>query len=299
MTLHATREAAVVLVDGPALVHRWFHRWSYATKQGSTVDSKRFVIKNARFALARAHSFDPSHLAQNLLSPQVEYAHTPKHNKVIVCFDNGDGGRTELFPDYKKNRRQVARDPELSVMMKVAKRVFLEEPEGTILVLPDSNPRLKMINAEADDMIATIALRNQKYKVPTVVVSHDFDLYQLIDDNCKSYHYDIRTKYLVSEKGVIDRIGIHPKLVRDYKALAGDASDGVPGVKGIGKVRAQSLLKKYGDLDGVLTKGIKKETGRVGEILREGVKDAELSRKIVDFRLCPKIMPTVEQFMKK
>jgi 5'-3' exonuclease len=183
----SVREKAVVLIDGPAVVHRWYHRWSYTVeKYGSDVDLKKFAIKNARFIIATAHSFDPAHLAQHLLSPQLEYAHTPKLNKIIVCFDQGDGGRREIYSEYKANRANLKRTPELLLMEKVAKRVFQEEPRDTLLVVPDFDARLRTVNAEADDMIATLALYNQQNKTPTVVMSHDFDLYQLVDDLHKS-----------------------------------------------------------------------------------------------------------------
>ncbi|EKF99712.1 mitochondrial structure specific endonuclease I (SSE-1), putative [Trypanosoma cruzi] len=293
----SVRERAVVLVDGPAVVHRWYHRWSYTSKH-TPVDVKRFTITNARHIIATAHSFDPSHLAQHLLSPQVEYAHTPKHNKIIICFDQGDGGRRELYPAYKENRAEREHAAELSVIKKVAIKVFTGEPKNTLIVLPDLDAKLKDVDAEADDIIATLALHNQQLKIPTVVMSHDYDLYQLIDEANKCYHYDIRTKHLVSEKGVIERVGVHPKLVRDYKSLAGDSSDNIPGVKGIGKTRALQLLKKYGDLEGVLTKGKKKQGGHLGDLLRAGAADAELSRKLVELRSCPKVLKVCEAFMK-
>lgn len=147
-------------------------------------------------------------------------------------------------------------------------------------------------------MIATIALYNQHKKIPTVVMTHDYDLYQLVDHSCKSYHFDLRTKHLVSQRAVMERIGVHPKLVRDYKALAGDASDNIPGIKGIGKIRAQQLLKKYGDLEGVLSRGVKNQSGKLGELLREGAESALLSRQLVDFRMCPKLIKTCETFFK-
>jgi 5'-3' exonuclease len=296
----SVREKAVVLIDGPAVVHRWYHRWSYTVeKYGSDVDLKKFAIKNARFIIATAHSFDPAHLAQHLLSPQLEYAHTPKLNKIIVCFDQGDGGRREIYSEYKANRANLKRTPELLLMEKVAKRVFQEEPRDTLLVVPDFDARLRTVNAEADDMIATLALYNQQNKTPTVVMSHDFDLYQLVDDLHKSYNYDIRTKHLVSEKNVMEKVGVHPRLIRDFKAMAGDASDNIPGMKGIGKGRACQLLKKYGDLDGILSRGIKSETGRLGELLLQGAKSALISRQLVDFRMCPKVLKACEPFLKK
>lgn len=293
-----SRETAVVLVDGPALVHRWYHRWSFTQKNGMVVDPKHFAVRNARYMIATAHSFDPTHLAENLLSPQVEYARALKYNKIVVCFDHGDGGRRAIFPAYKE-QREVKKPKELLLIEKVAKRVFADEPKNTTLVVPDAfGDALKTLNAEADDMIATIALRNQAQMVPTVVMSHDYDLYQLINESKKCYHYDIRTKRLVSERGVVDRIGVHPRLVRDYKCLAGDASDNIPGIKGIGKVRAQALLKKYGDLDGVLTKGAQQETGAIGRALLAGKDDALMSRDVVLFRMCPKLLKLCDRFLK-
>ncbi|CCW62916.1 unnamed protein product [Phytomonas sp. EM1] len=293
------RERVAVLIDGPAVVHRWYHRWSYTQqKQGTDIDPKIFAIRNARYIIAAAHSFDPTHLSQHLLSPQIDYTRTPKHNKIIVFFDNGDGGRRSVCEEYKRNRAALKRTPELLLIEKVVKKVLQEEPKETALVVPGNNADLKIVNAEADDMIATVALHNQKLKLPTVVISHDYDLYQLIDESKKSYHYDIRTKHLISEKTVMNRIGVPPKLVRDFKAIAGDVSDNIPGIKGIGKIRARQLLCKYGDLQGVLSKGVKEQSGRVGEILREGAKEALLSKSLVDFRMCPKVLKACEKFMK-
>eukprot|EP00796_Vickermania_ingenoplastis_P010106 gene10106-7073_t len=292
------REKAVVLIDGPALVHRWYHRWEYTTtKFGKAIDLKEFAVKNTRYLLATAHSFDPSHLSNRLLSPQLEYAHTPKHNKLMLFFDQGDGGRKELFPDYKKKRAEKKDLKSLRMIEKIAKKVFLNEPKETTLIVPDFHPSLQTLNAEADDMIATIALRNQKLKIPTVVMSHDFDLYQLIDDHRKSYNFDIRSRHLIHEKTVVERCGVHPKLIRDYKALAGDAADNIPGVKGIGKVGAAKLLKKYGDLEGVLTRGPQREKGSMATKIANGAESAFLSRQLVDFRMCPKLLKAAEKFL--
>ncbi|AIN98274.1 mitochondrial structure specific endonuclease I (SSE-1), putative [Leishmania panamensis] len=294
------REKAIVLIDGPALVHRWYHRWSYTKERyGTPIDVKQFAIKNARFMIATAHSFDPAHMAQHLLSPQTEYAHTPKHNKIIVCFDHGDGGRRQIYASYKANRSERATTPEFRLIERVAKKVFADEPRESLLVVPDCDAGLASLNAEADDMIATLAFFNQQSRRPTVVMSHDYDLYQLVDEARKSYHYDIRTKHLVSERSVMERVGVPPKLVRDFKSLAGDSSDNIPGVSGIGKTRACNLLKKYGDLDGILFKGVKSETGHLGELLSEGAKMALLSRQLIDFRMCPKVIKVCETFMKK
>ncbi|KAK7196748.1 mitochondrial structure specific endonuclease I (SSE-1) [Novymonas esmeraldas] len=294
------REKAVVLIDGPAVVHRWYHRWSYSRERyGKEIDLKQFAIKNARYMIATAHSFDPAHMAQHLLSPQTEYAHTPKHNRVVVCFDQGDGGRRLLYSAYKANRLDKVVTPEFRLLERVAKKVFGDEPRDSLLIVPDCDTRLASLNAEADDMIATIALFNQQSKVPTVVMSHDYDLYQLVDEARRSFHYDIRTKHLVSERGVLERVGVHPKLVRDFKSLAGDSSDNIPGVSGIGKVRARNLLKKYGNLDSVLSRGAKGESGHLSEVLTKGAESALISRQLVDFRMCPKLLKVYESFARQ
>ncbi|KAG8346705.1 5' 3' exonuclease N terminal resolvase like domain [Trypanosoma vivax] len=293
----AARQRAVVLIDGPALVHRWYHRWVYTNKV-APIDVQNFTIRNTRHAIAMAHSFDPAHLVNHLLSPQLEYAHTPKCNKLIVCFDQGDGGRREIYPMYKENRQFREYGPELGIIYKLTISVFQNEPKHSLIVIPDLEPRLKTLNAEADDIIFTLSEHNQRLKTPTVIMSHDYDLYQLVDEANRCYYYDIRTKHLVSEKGVIERLGVHPKLVRDFKCLAGDPADNIPGVKGIGKVRALELLKKYGDLEGVLTKGASKQAGHVGKLLRKGIEDAQLSLKLVQLRKCPGVLKVCEPFMK-
>jgi DNA polymerase-1 len=158
---------------------------------------------------------------------------------IIFAIDTkGDTFRNEIDPNYKANRS--APPPELTMQLPVAIEWIDKMGYKT----------LGMSGFEADDMIATVTklAKEKGYKVR--VVSHDKDLYQLIEDG-KVTIVDAIKRKSVDEQACYDKYGVTPAQFIDYQSILGDSADNVPGVKGIGKVGAEKLLKEYGDLDNI------------------------------------------------
>jgi len=158
---------------------------------------------------------------------------------IIFAIDTkGDTFRNEIDPNYKANRS--APPPELSMQLPVAIEWIDKMGYKT----------LGMKGYEADDMIATVTYLAKEKGYIVRVVSHDKDLYQLIDDERVTIIDAIKRKS-VDEKACYEKYGVTPKQFIDYQSILGDSADNVPGVKGIGKVGAEKLLKEYGTLDNI------------------------------------------------
>lgn len=158
---------------------------------------------------------------------------------LIFALDTkGDTFRNEIDSNYKANRQ--APPEELSMQLPIA--IEWIEKMGF--------KTLSQSGYEADDMIASatnIAVK-KGYKVR--IVSHDKDLYQMIDDD-RVILVDAIKRKEINEAYCIEKYGIHPKQFTDYQAILGDSADNVPGVKGVGKVGAQKLLNEYETLDNI------------------------------------------------
>jgi len=158
---------------------------------------------------------------------------------IVFAIDTkGPTFRNEIDPNYKANRS--APPPELTMQLPVAIEWIDKMGYKT----------LGMQGYEADDMIATVThlAREKGYNVR--VVSHDKDLYQLIDDG-KVVIVDAVKRKTMDEDACFEKYGVTPKQFIDYQSILGDSADNVPGVKGIGKVGAEKLLKEYGTLDNI------------------------------------------------
>jgi len=159
---------------------------------------------------------------------------------IIFAIDTkGDTFRNEIDPNYKANRS--APPPELSMQLPVAIEWIDKMGYKT----------LGMSGYEADDMIATVTHLAQAKGYKVRVVSHDKDLYQLIDDEKETIIIDAIKRKTMDEKACFDKYGVTSKQFIDYQSILGDSADNVPGVKGIGKVGAEKLLVAYGTLDNI------------------------------------------------
>ena len=189
---------------------------------------------------------------------------------VFAIDTKGNTFRNEIDPNYKANRS--APPPELSMQLPVAIEWIEKMGYRT----------LGMDGYEADDMIATVThLAKQKgYKVR--VVSHDKDLYQLIDDDRVTIVDAIKRKS-VNEAACYEKYGVTPRQFIDYQAILGDSADNVPGVKGIGKVGAEKLLKEFGSLD-CIYENIEAIKGANQKKLLECKAQAYMSKELVTLR---------------
>ncbi len=190
---------------------------------------------------------------------------------IIFAIDSkGDTFRNEIDPNYKANRS--APPEELTMQLPIA--IEWIDKMGYKTLGKDGY--------EADDIIATVTKFAKEKGYNVRVVSHDKDLYQLIDDG-KIVIVDAIKKKVVDEKACYEKYGVTPKQFIDYQAILGDSADNVPGVKGIGKVGAQKLLKEYGSLENIYA-NIGTIKGAMQKKLLESKEAAYMSKELVTLR---------------
>ncbi|HEX5037782.1 MAG TPA: 5'-3' exonuclease H3TH domain-containing protein, partial [bacterium] len=173
--------------------------------------------------------------------------------------------RNEKFPAYKANRDEPPEDliPQFPYFRKIVRALNL--------------PVLELPNYEADDVIGTIAKKFEKKGWETVIVTGDKDIMQLVDE--KISIYDPMKDKEIREPEVIEKFGVGPKQVADILGLAGDSSDNIPGVPGIGDKTATKLVQEYGSLEGALANAANVK-GKMGEKLKEFADQARLCKEL-------------------
>ena len=187
---------------------------------------------------------------------------------IAVAFDvSHQTFRTECYEDYKANREQM---PDT---MKSQMALIMEGLRAFNI------PIYTKEGFEADDVIGTIVEKAKKLGHKTIILTGDQDAFQLIDQ-------DGMVSVLIPSKGelinydwsaVYNKLGIYPNQVVDYKALRGDTSDNIPGIKGIGEKTAAKLLERFKTLDNVLAHIDDVEGKSLKEKLSNGVEDAKMS----------------------
>jgi len=190
---------------------------------------------------------------------------------VFALDAKGKTFRNEMFPAYKDNRDEAPED--LKKQLPVAIE-WIEEM---------GFPNLTREGFEADDVIATVTKFAREKGLKVRIVSHDKDLYQLIDDG-EVVMYDAVKRQEVDEEACIAKFGVHPRDFINFQALLGDSSDNVPGVKGIGKVGAAKLINRYHTLEAIYEDIEQAGTARIQKLLLEGKEMAFLSRELVRMR---------------
>lgn len=188
---------------------------------------------------------------------------------LIFALDSkGPSFRAEIDPNYKANRSPAPE--ELTMQLPIA--IEWIEKMGY--------KSLSMSGYEADDMIASVVRAASQHGYLVRVVSHDKDLYQLIDDD-RVVLVDAISKKVMNERHCEEKYGVHPRQFIDYQSLIGDTADNVPGVKGIGKVTAQKLLAQFGTLDDMYAKLDEVTPPRIKGLLETYRDDAFRSRELV------------------
>ena len=193
----------------------------------------------------------------------------PTHFAVI--FDSARKTfRNEIYSDYKANRAEAPDDlaPQFDYIRKS--------------VLAFNLPSLELINYEADDLIATYVEMILKEGAKVTIVSSDKDLMQLYKKNVRIY--DPMKNKFISEEDIKNKFGVGASKVIDVQALAGDSSDNVPGVPGIGVKTAAELINKYGDLEKLLKSAHEIKQNKRRETLIENKDKALISKKLVTLK---------------
>ena len=193
----------------------------------------------------------------------------PTHFAVI--FDSARKTfRNEIYKDYKANRSEPPEDlaPQFEYIRKSVQAFNL--------------PSVELLNYEADDLIATYAKQIVDAGAKATIISSDKDLMQLVSDKVRLYD-PVKFKVL-GEKEVLEKFGVKPKRVIDVQSLAGDSSDNIPGVPGIGIKTAAELINKYKNLDNLLKKVDEIPQKKRKETLLKNKDLALLSRQLVTLK---------------
>ncbi len=186
----------------------------------------------------------------------------------LVLFDaRRQNFRNDIFPEYKATRKDIPEEliPQFPIIRQAVEMLNLNH--------------LEMEGYEADDLIATYARQAVEKGYSTVVVSADKDLMQLIRPGVEFYD-SMKDKFFTPED-VKEKFGVYPEKVVDVQALAGDATDNVPGVPGIGLKTAADLINQFGSLDQVLAHAAEIKQNARREAVLGHLEDARISERLV------------------
>ena len=157
---------------------------------------------------------------------------------LAVAFDVGKTFRDKIFPEYKGTREKMPDDLRPQIER-------IREMVDTFNI-----PRLEMEGYEADDVLGSVAKIAAEQGLGVKIITGDRDLLQLVNERTSVYLAGDDQTY-ITDQDVIKKLGVRPNQVVDYKAIVGDTSDNIPGVKGVGEKTAISLLEKFGTLDAI------------------------------------------------
>ncbi|MHC8508690.1 MAG: DNA polymerase I [Rhodospirillales bacterium] len=240
------------LVDGFGFLFRAY----YAIKQPMTRADG--VATNAVYGFTR------------MLMKVIDDAETGKDG-VVVLFDSGKKTfRNDIYPDYKANRDDPPEDlvPQFDLSREAAEAL--------------GAPVVSIKGFEADDLIAAYARIAREKGVDVTIVSSDKDLMQLVGPGVGMF--DAMKDRPIGPNEVMEKFGVGPDRVIDVQALAGDSTDNVPGVPGIGVKTAAQLINEYGDLDTLLKRAGEIKQPKRREALTECADLARVSRQLVTLR---------------
>ncbi len=257
----------LLLIDGNSVLFRAY----YATSYGSIMQTSKGVYTNAVYAFANM-------LNKALKEIQPDYC--------VVAFDKGKHTfRHEMLPEYKAGRRETP--PELAMQFDLV-REMLEAYEL---------PYLEYDDIEADDIIGSLA---KKYDFETCILSSDRDMLQLIDDTTSvdGMRKGMSDIAKMDEKALKEEYGLTPKQIIDYKGLAGDKSDNIKGVEGVGDKTAVKLLNEYESCEGIY-EHISEIKGKLQEKLLKDKESCFLSKTLATIKTDVEIPKELDDFKLK
>jgi len=208
----------------------------------------------------------------------------PTHFAVI--FDSARKNfRNEIYFDYKANRANAPEDliPQFDYIRKSVQAFNL--------------PSIELINYEADDLIATYTNQILEKGAKVTIISSDKDLMQLYRKNVRIY--DPMKNKFIYEEDVRKKFGVDAKKIVDVQSLAGDPSDNVPGVPGIGIKTAAELINKYGNLEKLFEKAEEIKQNKRRETIIKNKDKAVISKKLVTLKHDVPVKNKIEEFKLK
>lgn len=226
----SNKKGTLMIIDGSSLVHRAFYALPPLTTKDGLHTNSVYGFMTMFYKLQDEYEID----------------------YIAVAFDkSGPTFRNEIYKEYKGHRKSTP--SELKEQFPLLKEVIKSL----------NIPLLEMDEYEADDIAGTLAKQGEESGLDVILVTGDRDYLQLASD---------KTKVLITKKGItemesyykddiVEKYGITPEQLIDLKGLMGDSSDNIPGVPGIGEKTALTLIKDFGDIDGVYN-NIEKITGK-------------------------------------
>ncbi len=208
----------------------------------------------------------------------------PTHFAVI--FDSARKNfRNEIYSEYKGNRSDAPDDliPQFEYIRQSVKAFNL--------------PSIELINYEADDLIATYVEKILDLGAKVTIVSSDKDLMQLYKEGVRIY--DPMKNKFINQDDVHNKFGVTPEKVIDVQSLAGDSTDNVPGVPGIGVKTAAELINQYGTLENLLKNASKIKQNKRRETLINNKDDAIISKKLVTLKKDVPVKNKIQEFILK
>ena len=239
----------LILVDGSGYIFRAFHGLPMMTRPDGTPINAVFGF--TKMLLKLMADLNPSH--------------------VVVIFDAGRVTfRNDIYADYKANRSDPPEElvPQFPLVRDAAEAMSL--------------PVLEMPGFEADDLIASFAKQAEQQNKPCLIVSSDKDLMQLVRGSVTML--DPMKNRPIGAPEVIEKFGVSPDKVVDVQSLAGDSTDNVPGVPGIGIKTAAELINQFGDLDSLLSNAETIKQPKRRENLITYAEQARISRQLVQLK---------------
>ncbi len=244
-------EDELFLIDGSGFIFRAYYAMAYSRQSGIT--NPDGVEVGAVFGFT------------NMMIKMLRDYHAPY---MAVIFDAARKNfRNDIYPEYKANRDETPDDliPQFALIRQATEAFDI--------------PAIALEGYEADDLIAAYAKLAKAQGKKIVIVSSDKDLMQLVDDDVRMLD-PMKGKFIGHDE-VIEKFGVPPNKVVDVQSLAGDSTDNVPGVPGIGIKTAAQLINEYGSLDELLTRAEEIKQPKRRESLIEHADMARISRKLV------------------
>ena len=240
----------LVLIDGSGYIFRAFHALPPMTRgDGTPVNA---VYGFTGMVMKLVDDLAPAHVA--------------------VVFDSARKTfRNDIYADYKANRTDPPEElvPQFDLVREATKALSL--------------PQLEVPGFEADDLIATYAALGEAVGMKTVIVSSDKDLMQLVRGGITML--DPMKQRRIAGPEVEERFGVTPDKVVDVQALAGDSTDNVPGVPGIGVKTAATLLNEFGSVDGIYERLAEVKREKQREALAASEEDVRRNQALVALKL--------------
>ena len=244
-----SEKGRLLLVDGSGYIFRAFHALPPMTRRDGT----------------------PVNAVYGFTSMLMKLVDDVQPERIAVVFDTSRKTfRSDIYPEYKANRSEPPDDlkPQFALVREATEALSL--------------PQVEAAGFEADDLIATYAAVAEVNDLATIIVSSDKDLMQLVRGDVTML--DPMKNRRIGADEVVEKFGVMPNRVIDVQSLAGDSTDNVPGVPGIGIKTAAELINTYDNLDNLLAKADEIKQPKRRENLLNFAEQARISRDLVSLR---------------